>query len=659
MVAASPPAAPVASQQNGTLRVPSADLIDVARKLQVLLLPFSHGQAGAALPGLFQQRFHQPLPVGELGFGRLEDLLAALPHHLRVQQAGSDIRVFAVPVVPQGALSGGKRPLQPNAASFGGKRPSPPQAAAGAVPLIQQVGIAAAPSAPAAAAAASSASSSFVPSSTSSARIQDGGIARWQCLRCTLAENEEADHECRACSEPRPGHPVRPAVAQQPGTHEAVRLRCSMPNCEFFGSDDHMGLCSGCHQRHLESGNRVPGEGTAQWLRRRFGGRLPAADLQQYIVQASTRPELEELILCELEDLCDGKVATLPPAECAVCRDRFPRDQLHEFPDEFRGCGHFICTDCVPNFVQHAVEMGRAECPLCQAEVPQDCLMCLDPQRFQELQAAQLETTIRRSAALGAGQAFVRCPKCRLPAFLAEEDAVRPEGLRAECQGCGHEFCSRCAAPRYHHVLCAGRDCGELMREKEAAWLHWRAEGQARYLQRMIAVDADYADQLRRFQGDQQAQRQALAAFTADENAKRGWRHCPYCNALWAGTDACPQATCGVLEAAMGGTMGQVGCGRRFSFDQARPYVPAALPAMEQLRVPVRPALVVHDGITCQKCTQEIHGLRFRCLHCPHYDLCLRCLAEQGPDHEAENEWPGTGPGGSRHIFDIIAGAAT
>ena len=68
---------------------------------------------------------------------------------------------------------------------------------------------------------------------------------------------------------------------------------------------------------------------------------------------------------------------------------------------------------------------------------------------------------------------------------------------------------------------------------------------------------------------------------------------------------------------------------------------------------PERPAAVTHEGVACDKCNaQTIVGLRFRCLHCPSYNLCLPCLAEHGPAHDAEGEWPGREQ--APHVFDIL-----
>jgi hypothetical protein len=198
-------------------------------------------------------------------------------------------------------------------------------------------------------------------------------------------------------------------------------------------------------------------------------------------------------------------------------------------------------------------------------------------------------------------------------------------------------------------------DCREVMREKEAAWLQWRAEGQRTYLAQLSQVDQEYAKRLQSFEADAAANQRAYEAFQQDEQSKAGWVHCPHCNALWEGSDACPSVTCGTLEAAMGQKRAVgVGCGRAFRLTEGKKYQPVTAPPPQPAAArPDRPAAVVHQGVACDRCgISDISGIRIRCLHCPNYNLCLPCLAEHGPDHDAEEEWPGREQ--APHIFEVL-----
>jgi hypothetical protein len=179
----------------------------------------------------------------------------------------------------------------------------------------------------------------------------------------------------------------------------------------------------------------------------------------------------------------------------------------------------------------------------------------------------------------------------------------------------------------------------------------FRSETLGKILKERAGQNAVHKKDLEKFRKEQEAQRQTLKAFEQDELAKSTWVHCPHCNALWAGSDACSHVTCGVLEAKMGGQTGYLGCGRAFDLTEGRKYTPAEPPSLEKLTKPA----VNEDGtevcheVSCDKCQQKIRGIRVRCLNCPNYNLCVGCLAKRGQSHHAEKRWPR-----KKHVFHII-----
>jgi len=340
--------------------------------------------------------------------------------------------------------------------------------------------------------------------------------------------------------------------------------------------------------------------------------------------------------------------------ECTICLE--PKPVEGSFTAE---CTHRICGDCF---------LAQADAHISQDDVQEATLCC--PECRAAYSAVAIEQTLRQNGeavlaqrflqrrteeqcrAGGDRGAFCSCPRCELVAFVAAEEAQQP-GFRAMCSSCDTPFCSRCAQPRWHFFSAAERDapnCAELMRRKEAAWLQWRAEGQAAYLAEMAEVDQEYAGRLQAHAVETQASTAAYEAFRQDEQSKAGWVHCPRCDVPWEGSDACSHVTCGVLEAAMGQRRATVGCGHRFDLSEGRRYQPVQAPPPTLAARPQRPESVVHRGVPCDRCgTESINGARIRCLHCPAYNLCLPCLAQHGPEHEAEQEWPGT-----PHVFEVL-----
>lgn len=333
--------------------------------------------------------------------------------------------------------------------------------------------------------------------------------------------------------------------------------------------------------------------------------------------------------------------------DCSACLVPHSDGSMLTFSVAEGGCGHHICNACAANLIQHASETGRAACPQCGSSIPQETLMCMDPSLFCAVELAQVAH---------ACQDCIRCPRCFDAFFVDGDDRIVLSGIETSCGQCGFSFCTRCLKA-YHYLDCAGRCCSEVMREKKMAWLQWQAEGQAAYVQQVAALDAEYASRLQQVSRDQAAQRLALEAFRRDEQSKSNWRHCPHCSALWQGTDACSHVTCGVLEAAMGSRRGAVGCGRNFDFlREGLPYRPAQPMAMHQLEAPARPTQVVHRDVPCARCTGEVRGVRFKCLQCAFYNLCLECLAVHGSRHAAEetSRISCEDDEDDGHVFDII-----
>lgn len=334
-----------------------------------------------------------------------------------------------------------------------------------------------------------------------------------------------------------------------------------------------------------------------------------------------------------------------PRFECSIC--------FGECPDHvWLPCSHHFCRTCLETTFDLAAtenDLSRLVCPDpdCKFSLASPDIMPLLKDILPKGSYTKVLDALSHRALQGTG--FYSCPKCHTKGFVNNNAAV-PRAASVQCNRCDFRFCSSCCSDLYHYNLptdVSGKTCEFVMREKEAAWLSFSAET----IGKLLEERAEYQKELQKFQKEQEERRKTLAAFETDEQAKANWVHCPHCNALWAGSDACPSVTCGVLEKTMGAKRGVVGCGKKFDLDKAVKYTPVRPPGLQEGALPLQQSgqHEVSHNIPCSKCSKNICGLRFCCLNCSSYNLCLSCLAKHGQAHEAEKKWPGR-----NHIFDII-----
>lgn len=91
----------------------------------------------------------------------------------------------------------------------------------------------------------------------------------------------------------------------------------------------------------------------------------------------------------------------------------------------------------------------------------------------------------------------------------------------------------------------------------------------------------------------------------------------------------------------------QDGCGATFNWNSAPRYAPRItrreVPAVDFKRMRVGGSDSRHFLVTCDSCgAQDIRGPRFRCVHCPDFNMCAKCDLEASGTHTAE------------HVFEIM-----
>ncbi|CAF3528747.1 unnamed protein product [Rotaria sp. Silwood1] len=226
------------------------------------------------------------------------------------------------------------------------------------------------------------------------------------------------------------------------------------------------------------------------------------------------------------------------------------------------------------------------------------------------------------------------------------------ERFRVICQLCANEFCSLCNQ-QYHYRT----GCQQLTVITER-WFFWCNSERARYLAKRARQDAAYAVRLAEHEKQHAANRQRNEELrhrydtaVADEKYKaEHCRHCPHCHRVVERIEGCASMICG--QDYHGGNT-QSGCGKSFTWDQAKKYRSATVRRPEQLMNDLPPPespVVVHENIKCDGCHETVRGIRFDCVHCPSLIFCEKCEQNCTLAHSDENRRAGQ----QQHVFRLI-----
>ncbi|CAF3743107.1 unnamed protein product [Rotaria sp. Silwood1] len=146
--------------------------------------------------------------------------------------------------------------------------------------------------------------------------------------------------------------------------------------------------------------------------------------------------------------------------------------------------------------------------------------------------------------------------------------------------------------------------------------------------------------------------RQRYNDLLADETFKaQNCRLCPHCRRVVQHLGGCNSMICG--QNYHGGDA-QSGCGRRFDWSKAAPYVPIANRGPQQvktkLKAPGEQKLVVHKDVQCDTCHNEVQGIRFDCIHCSSLTFCEKCEQRSTLEHSNQNRDQQK----QQHVFRLI-----
>jgi len=353
-------------------------------------------------------------------------------------------------------------------------------------------------------------------------------------------------------------------------------------------------------------------------------------------LEESLRSKVDDAA-AEVADILDGlgvSPAVDDPSggtswECSVCRSA-QRSRGWRCP-----FGHRFCRDCM---VQWIGSQATPRCPQegCGYLLGEHDLedIRVSAQRLEAFRTSQIEHGLARLESAESQQSTVF--RCAFPRCGAAVVAGRGERRRYACSCGAPPVCTGCSAPYHYHGKCAD------VQPLRARWIAWLQGGREAYkgLQKRTAREAT---------AQQRVLREAMARHTElerDESWKAlNCRCCPRCRRPVVKVDGCNTMVCG--ENTHGGNR-QPGCGHRFSWLSARPYRPAVGAARPSGGSTLARAGAVggrgvrHLFTQCRFCEKCIVGPRFRCLHCPSFDVCQKCEPRVSEEHE------------EGHVFEIL-----
>ncbi|CAF1135239.1 unnamed protein product [Rotaria sp. Silwood1] len=350
--------------------------------------------------------------------------------------------------------------------------------------------------------------------------------------------------------------------------------------------------------------------------------------------------------LATFEDKFPFEVPTL---DCGVCMEACPYEDIFVF-----GCkdDHKLCYTCFEQSCTTKMNSNEVlTCGLCnyqlqdgeinQLRVPRD--------RKRVFHEYQIQKTFNNLVNNTRG--FIRCPNkdCKWVLEARNPD----ERFRVVCRCCANEFCSICNQQYHYRTTC------QQVTQITQQWSVWCNTERGKYLRARAGQDAAYQAQLDDYESQKAANtqrneelRRRYDELKADEDLKaKSCRLCPHCKRIVERVAGCSSMICG--RNYHGGDQ-QSGCGKNFNWDTAEPYIPSMNAAAEKIKNdlphPKNKHRVVHKGIRCNGCNDEIEGIRFDCIHCSSLNYCEKCEQRCTLNHSEELRQQKR----QQHVFRLI-----
>eukprot|EP01062_Namystynia_karyoxenos_P022606 TRINITY_DN1867_c0_g2_i3.p2 TRINITY_DN1867_c0_g2~~TRINITY_DN1867_c0_g2_i3.p2 ORF type:complete len:304 (+),score=76.57 TRINITY_DN1867_c0_g2_i3:479-1390(+) len=272
------------------------------------------------------------------------------------------------------------------------------------------------------------------------------------------------------------------------------------------------------------------------------------------------------------------------------------------------GCGHRVCHGCAGVHVDTSLAAQKVlQCPKCEKAVPDKLIRSLDAEKRAKAERQRMKDEIEKAGCL-------ECPGCQLR-------SAPPEGPLPAAALCPHCDCSFC--PNCQRAPHPGYTCTHVC-DKAAFWKDvWLTLGQKHWREN-AAAKREREERVQRLLAEQEAHERAMVGQC---------KMCPQCKASIVRESGCNSVRCGdpTNPYGKGPVDERFGCGARLQWTECPEYAPQH---DADARARLEEALAqeqqhVRHGVQCSMCSEEIRGLRFKCLSCPETNLCMECQQKQ------------------------------
>ncbi|KAK8812320.1 hypothetical protein WA158_007554 [Blastocystis sp. Blastoise] len=342
----------------------------------------------------------------------------------------------------------------------------------------------------------------------------------------------------------------------------------------------------------------------------------------------------------------EESVFDIPDLVCSVCSTEKTIDEMFTLSCKPH---HVVCFECLQEQFSGFPENGSCPmCPFCSDEEyflkPDEyaCVMCSGDASDPEFE--HYSTILSDYYAKKNNRAISICccnPACGL--LLPVSSECREVCRDIECPKCHTCTCTICEKLAHYSVGCLERDAIELK------YNQWKSSIKYdRMIQRQESkgIFQDWKAKKEEFEKEAKRVKDNYEALKSDESRLASTsRYCPKCNRVIQKLSGCDMMICG--QNFHGGDV-QSGCGTHFNWSEAKRYQPIITKETKMEfkdDLPDKDNYILHDKqYRCCLCgSNQIVGIRFKCINCKAQYFCEDCEYDRIKEHF-----------GGKHILKLI-----